>query len=76
MLLHFLGAYLTEHESTTIACFRSNGWTFLEHSVESLVYFWQIRTHHSCADSTSLAAGQTAGPVQTSSNNFQCFATQ
>jgi len=25
--------------------------------------------------STSLAAGQTAGPVQTGFNNFQCFAT-
>jgi len=37
---------------------------------------WQIRTHHSRADSTSLAAGQTAGPVQTGFNNFQCFATQ
>jgi len=34
---------------------------------------WQIRTHHSCADSTLLAAGQTVGPVQTGFNNFQCF---
>jgi len=31
---------------------------------------------HSRADSTSLGGGQTAGPVQTGSNNFQCFATQ
>ena len=39
---------------------------------------WQVevRTHHSSADSTSLAAGQTTGPVQTGSNNIQCFATQ
>ena len=37
---------------------------------------WQVRTHHSHADSTSLAAGQTTGLVQTGSNNFQCFATQ
>ena len=31
---------------------------------------WQIRTHHSRADSTSLASGQTAVHVQTGSNNF------
>ena len=31
---------------------------------------------HSRADSTSLAAGQTTGPVQTGFNNFQRLATQ